>query len=169
MNTNNGYIVIVRQGNLKIDVEEYDDNKRIAEYIGCDCIDHSSAFDELDKNNIDVWVDDEGLLKEDTWPVFIFTLKGDISGYLVGDMAFLKHDNQGETFGLNEIEKDAVIRWINSHRYITMDTGLLKGGEKSNKYIQSFIVDDFETKEHRQRLTDLKKWVEDSGGEVLGI
>ena len=88
---------------------------------------------------------------------------------MVGNIAFLKHDEEGETFGLNEVEKDRVIDWINSHRYLTMDCGLLKGKEKSNKYVQSFVVDEYETIEHRRRIEDTKKMVEEMGGDIIHI
>lgn len=60
-------------------------------------IDHVTwLFPELTKNNIDVWIDDEGLLKERKPNVVVFDEEDDnkiVSG-IVGPIVFAKYDQE---------------------------------------------------------------------------
>ena len=153
------YIVILHSGTLKTEVLEYNKSKPIREYIGSDYIDHSSAFDELEKRKIDLWVDDEGLLKS-LDPIFIFTSHNDITGFLVGNAAFLKYDNDGNSLGLNEEEKDFILKWLKSHIYRSFDTGLIRGEPETGKYLKSYIVRPYETEQHRKSIQETKEMIE---------
>ena len=138
------YIVILHSGTLKTEVLEYNKSKPIREYIGSDYIDHSSAFDELEKRKIDLWVDDEGLLKS-LDPIFT---------------AFLKYDNDGNSLGLNEEEKDFILKWLKSHIYRSFDTGLIRGEPETGKYLKSYIVRPYETEQHRKSIQETKEMIE---------
>ena len=162
---NKRYIAILKTGfTLKLEFEEYDNDKRIAEYIGCDWIDHTSVFDDLENENIDVWVDDEGLLNRRP-PAFIFFDEEDnMTGALVGNIGFLKHDDSGYSFGLNKEECESLERWLfnlhDSDKYLHSDDG---------RIYQAFSVRPFETVDHRRRIQDAEEFVKSIGGEVIHV
>lgn len=72
-------------------------------------IDHVTwLFPELTKNGIDVWIDDEGLLKNRSPHVIVYDKnKNDyVVSAIVGTILFARYDDEGETLGLslNDIE-----------------------------------------------------------------
>lgn len=61
-------------------------------------------FDELTEMGIDIYADDEGLLKSDPKisMVVLNSERGYIESVLVGDLIFVGHDNDGDTKGLTD-------------------------------------------------------------------
>jgi len=154
-------------GPLQIDYEEYDPDMDLHEYIGCETFDLAHPFDELNKRDIDIFVDDEGLLL-DKDPVFIFVDEKMMpTGYLVGTMCFLKHDGMGNDVGLTKEELQWLIEWIKGHPFKGFDSGLLRGKKATDKMIYSYVVSPFETIEHRKGLERMKEFVRDNGGIII--
>ena len=61
-----------------------------------------------DKNNIDLWVDDEGLLKSGNYVHEISV--GDTEVKLAGRVLFLSYDDEGNSIGLS----DEQLKWLES-------------------------------------------------------
>ena len=161
------YILRLTAGPLQIDYQEYDPDLELHEYIGCEYFDITHPFDELNERDIDIFVDDEGLLV-DKDPVFIFQdEKMNPTGYLVGTMCFLKHDGHGNDIGLTITELSWLIDWIKGHSYVGFDSGLLRGKKATDKIIYSYIVRPFETIEHRKDIERMKQFVRDNGGIII--
>ena len=161
MAKNTEYIAILRSGPLQIEFEEYDQFKEIAEYINCDWIDHTSVFDDLTACDIDLWIDDEGLLNNKD-AVFVFMNdQNDIVGQIVGDVAFLKHDRSGDSYGLTWDECQSLKRWLSDHDFA------LFNNPNSDRDFYAYIVRQFETEQHRKSIEETKKWFEDNGGFVI--
>lgn len=154
-----GKMLIIRSGTLEIELVPYDPDKRISEYIRCDMIDRSSAIDYLEQRNIDVWVDDCGLI-ENKPPVFLFAEnKTHVTGMLVGDIGLLTHDMEGESHGLTDQEVDDALSWIMSHYCVKLP---YDGDE-----ITAIVIDKEESAEHLKRIRDMKEWVRSQGGFVI--
>ena len=164
----NGKIIILRCETLEIETRNYNPETKIKDYINCDWIDHTSVFDEMERRNIDVWLDDEGILKNKN-PTFIFAENNDILGVLVGDLCFLQVDRDGETHGLDTENYRFTMEWIKKHRILELDTGLLRGEEESRKIIRCYLVNKSETEEHRKRISEMRKFFEENGGEIIDI
>ena len=162
MKSNNEYIAILRSGPLQIEFEKYDHNKKIAEYINCDWIDHTSVFDDLEALNIDVWLDDEGLINQKIPAFFFVDDTGKFTGQLCGDMAFLKHDSSGDSYGLTWEECQSLKNWLRLHDY-----GQFQDANGSKFF--AYLVKPFETIEHRKGIERMKEWVEKEGGFTLHI
>lgn len=69
-------------------------------------------------HNIDVWVDDEGLLK--SLPIAMTHIKTeDNAEYtLAGNLIFLSHDKEGNTTSLSEIQKEYIFRLSKHERMV---------------------------------------------------
>lgn len=164
MKENKEYIAILRPGILQLVFEEYDHNKKIADYINCDWIDHTSVLDDLEAKNIDVWLDDEGLINQKL-PVMFFTDEtGKFTGQLAGDLAFLKHDEMGNSYGLTWHECQSLKNWLWLHDCAQFTYS--PDDDEKEKYF-AYIIQPFETIQHRRRIEELKKRFEDDGGFVI--
>ena len=71
-------------------------------------------YEELEMYDIDIFVDDEGLLKADPKTTLIITDKENrmkVLTALVGNLIFVSHDDEGNTIGLT----DNQIKFIEDH------------------------------------------------------
>lgn len=98
----------------EVECNELDDYYK---YLRCDCFD--IARRKLDNKYFDIFVDDEGLLKDDPI-VSAITIKRE--PMLVGNLIFANHDGQGNTVSLS----DEDIKLIKSH---ILDMSVIKGSE----------------------------------------
>jgi hypothetical protein len=75
-------------------------------------------FPELEEKGIDIYVDDEGILKE--YPISIVRIKKDDSGAiehaLFGNAIFLSHDDDGYSIGLS----DEQLKFVQDHLRIAI-------------------------------------------------
>lgn len=166
MKKNKEYIAILKSGPLQIEFEEYDHNKKIADYINCDWIDHTTVFDDLENSNIDVWLDDEGLINQRI-PVFFFVDdNGKFTGQLSGDLAFLKHDDMGDSYGLTWEECQSLKNWLRLHDYGQFT--YRPDDDRKEKFF-AYICKPFETVQHRKRIEDMKKRFKEDGGFVVEL
>lgn len=93
-----------------IEVEEKVGLQTMYDNIGCDTVDVVRL-----PNNIDVWVDDEGLLKSGN-VVMDYLVKEnkeseEFSLQLAGNALLLSYDNEGNSLGLS----DEQIKWIQNN------------------------------------------------------
>ena len=67
-------------------------------------------FDELTEKGIDIYADDEGLLKADPKisMVVLNRENGSIESVLVGNLIFVSHDEEGNTKGLTKEQLDFI-------------------------------------------------------------
>lgn len=153
------YMIVIEEGTLKRYFVPFEDGiKPLYEYIKCRSIDHSSAIDWLTERNLDLWVDDEGLLKN-RYPVFVFTdEKGEQKGYLVGNMVIQKHNEEGESLGLSPEECEEVFEWLNNH-------SIRESVDRTHKAI---FIEYEETLSHRQSIERMIKTFEELDGTILG-
>ena len=74
----------------------------------------ANYYEELVENRIDIFADDEGLLKSDPKTTLIITDKENrmkVLTALVGNLVFVSHDDEGNTLGLT----DDQIKFIKDH------------------------------------------------------
>ena len=74
----------------------------------------SNYYEELEDQGIDIFADDEGLLKADPKTTLIITDKKNrmkVLTTLVGNLIFVSHDDEGSTLGLT----DEQIAFIKAH------------------------------------------------------
>ena len=113
--TNDTYFVVLRRlddANLKIDVVPFDDELSYLQNLVGGLIDHCSWFKELNDHFIDIWIDDEGKIKE-LEPTLIITKDHNVIEYLAGNLVFSKYSADGETYGLTLDEIDRYVKpWI---------------------------------------------------------
>lgn len=155
------YQIVLHEITLEAEIKPYEDGlEPLYSDIQCSTIDHTSAIDILRDSNIDIWLDDEGLLKERP-PVFVFIDSyGLFTGALVGNLVFQKHDNDGNSYGLTKEEADTIVEWIEGHYKITVSD------EELGEY-QSYVIDPRETEKHRRDIEAMKKWALDNGFHII--
>ena len=74
----------------------------------------ANYYEELEKQGVDIFADDEGLLKADPITTLLITEKKNpmkVLTYLVGNLIFVSHDDEGNTLGLT----DEQIEFIQAH------------------------------------------------------
>lgn len=153
------YMIVIEEGTLKTYPVPFEDGiEPLYRNIKCDAFDHSSAIDWLTERNLDLWVDDEGLLKN-RFPVFVFADdNGNISGYLVGNIVIQKHNEEGESLGLSPEECEEVFEWLQDHR-------VFESVDSSHKAI---LIKWEESQNHRESIARTKKLFEEMGGTIIG-
>lgn len=154
------YMIVLHEKTLQTEILPFKDGIRtLHDHIECDTIDHCGVIDYLNKRNIDMWVDDEGILKN-RYPVFVFQNEhGENVGAIVGNIVFEKHDNQGVSFGLTKSECDEVLVWLYNHDcYTAVDDSHMV-----------YMISPEETEEHRKRLEDMKAMFSSMGGDVIEV
>lgn len=84
-------------------------------------------FDELTEHGIDIYADDEGLLKADSKPSVFVTSKGDpckVENVLVGNLIFTGFDEEGSSVGLTDEQIDYISNHLFNVTYATRDGGI---------------------------------------------
>ena len=88
------------------DIKTLDDYYK---HIHCDCIDMARRRIGRDMREFDLWVDDEGLLKDN----FIVSAVDKYGrGMLAGNIVFLQHDGHGNEKSLTQEEIDYLMCYI---------------------------------------------------------
>lgn len=157
------YMVLLNEKTLEIKMLPFEDGiKPLYNLIKCDAIDHASAIDALNEVDIDMWVDDEGLLKSRS-PVFMF-LDDDnnVQGQIVGNVVFQKSNAEGESYGMTEDEAYGLMEWIDSHEEVLVE---LYNGDINS----CFVVRPHETVNHRKKMEDLRRMAIDNGWQVFNV
>lgn len=93
------------------------------------CITLAPHFDELTERGIDIYADDEGLLKGDPKPSLFVTSKDDprkVEAMLVGNLIFTGYDEEGNTKSLTREQIDYISDHIFEVTYATKDGRLGK-------------------------------------------
>lgn len=89
------------------------------EYLNCSCIDIANR--ELSGKRFDIFVDDEGLLKDNP---MVSALSKDFKPMLIGNLIFANHDGAGNTTDLT----DGDIRVIKRHIFDNISS--YRGGKQ---------------------------------------
>lgn len=168
---NKGYMVILREKTLKMDVLAFEDGiETMHKNIQCRTIDHATGVDELEHKDIDMWVDDEGLLAQ-KMPVIIFVDENvKPIGQLVGNILFQKSNKRtGESYGLTLEEVEWLQDWIKSHQVAEYVSGMVYDGENTGDTCYGLIVRPDETIEHRKRIADMMEMAKRNGWDVMGF
>lgn len=163
-------MIVLYEKTLKTEVLPFKNGIDILyQLIGCRTIDNATGIDDLMDNSIDMWVDDEGLI-DGRYPVFIFTdQKGNPTGQIVGNIVFQTSDVQGESHGLTLEQVESLIDWFKLHQVAEFDTGILYGNKPTNEYCRSYVIRDWETVKHRQRIADMKEIANRNGWFVIDV
>ena len=85
------------------------------ENIGCRCVD--CVCRKIGKNYYDIWVDDEGLLKEKRY-ICGELISNKASEILVGNIVIAKSNEEGETIGLTYDDLEEIHKYIFKKEYI---------------------------------------------------
>lgn len=146
----NEFIAIVNEAEpTKMKIEVFDKNKDIDKYIKCSTIDYSDDINYLTENNIDLWYDDEFLNKGKKPTFVVLNEKNELKWYIGGNIAFLKHDGQGKSYGLNFNEVANLRLWIEEHHIAGVIND--RTGEKN----EALIIRDYETYLSNSKHEDL--------------
>ena len=94
-----GVLVDVTSGSPVVKDGSFDRNDFNSLYKLLNCTTFTIASRKIGRKRFDIYLDDEGLLKEDNIPS---ALSIDNTEMLVGNLLILKHDNDGEVVGLDK-------------------------------------------------------------------
>lgn len=160
-NANEAYMVVLHEKTLQMEIKPFQDGiQPLYELIECDTIDHSSSIDVLNELNIDMWVDDEGLLKS-RCPVFVFLdEENNVQGLIVGNVVFQKSNDEGESYGMTEDEAYGLMEWIDAHDSVAVE--LYNG-----TMCECFVIYPYETMIHRSKIADMIQWAKDNNWQVF--
>lgn len=78
---------------------------------------HIESFyiEALEKHHIDMWIDEEGKLKDGLKPTFVIMDRDDnLIDFIVGNCVFTRFDDEGNTYGLDREDIDIVFKWLGS-------------------------------------------------------
>lgn len=97
----------------EIDVQEIekDSLEQMYRVIGCSYVDHFN-IPELEKNHIDVWLNDDGVLETLEPNIVLFNNDGRCCNELRGTLVFAKFTDDGETIGLKRKDVEFIKNWI---------------------------------------------------------
>lgn len=89
----------------------------------------ANYYEELDARNIDIFADDEGLLKSN--PIITFFVTSKENKYksiatLVGNLVFASHDDEDNTLGLSQKQLSFIKEHLKKVAYINKDTNQVK-------------------------------------------
>lgn len=95
------------------------DLKSLQEEVG-GLITLAPYFEELERHDIDIFADDEGLLKSN--PIFTLLVPEeddptDVAAALAGNLIFVSHDDEGGTVGLTNKQIDFIAEHLTKVRY----------------------------------------------------
>lgn len=102
---------LIRPGEQEGDTIETDhfDYKVIQKALGGDCTFEYAYFNkDVEDMGIDICVDEEGKIKELPPTAIIFGYSGEIVDVIAGPILFISHDKEGNSVGLNFIQKDFI-------------------------------------------------------------
>lgn len=88
------------------------------------CITLAPHFEELTERGIDIYADDEGLLKADPKPSLFVTAKDDprkVEAMLVGNLVFTGFDDEGNSVSLTQEQLDYISDHLFTVTYATKD------------------------------------------------
>lgn len=74
-------------------------------------IEHFIIDEKLNNRYIDMWIDDEGKLKN-LMPTVLLMRNGEMLDYIAGPCVFTKYDDEGYTWGLHEEDMEAVRQFL---------------------------------------------------------
>lgn len=106
----------------QIEVVPFDPELKYLQNLVGGYIEHFIISQDLNELHIDMWIDDEGKLKQGLKPTFALLVNGEFHDYISGNCVFSKYTDEGETVGLSQDEVLIVIRWLTDQPVV----GLMK-------------------------------------------
>ena len=100
----------------QIEVRPFNDELKYLQGLVDGHLEHYVIDDNLDKLYIDMWINDEGKLRDDFKPTIALTHEGKLYDVIMGPCVFSKYNDDGETLGLSLDEMNIVIDWINKQQ-----------------------------------------------------
>ena len=108
--------------NRQVEVRPFDDALEYLQGLVGGYIEHYVIDSKLDHNFIDMWIDDEGKLKDGLAPTFALMHEGKLYDVIFGNCVFSKYDLDGNTLGLTPDDVSRVIGFLNDCNVV----GLIK-------------------------------------------
>lgn len=94
-------------------------------------IEHLHIAEKLDEVHIDCYINESGKLKN-LKPSFIFLdINDKLIDVIAGPVIFCTYDNQGNNYGMNELQLSYFWKWLEGLRVATLSSG---SNEKSKVY-----------------------------------
>lgn len=97
----------------QVEVRPFDDELAYLQGLVGGFIEHYIIDDKLDRQMIDMWIDEEGKLKDGLVPTFALLHEGQLYDVIFGNCVFSKYDLEGNTLGLDPDEVSRVIGFLN--------------------------------------------------------
>lgn len=131
------------ENGLKHELEfaEFKDDLHYLQKLVGGHLEHYIISEELQRQRIDMWIDEEGKLKNPTAPVTfaLFDRDGEyLIDYIIGNCVFSKFDDEGNTLGLTVPETKRIYDWLTRLEIVRM-----KDTHTGNEYL-AYKVDGFE-------------------------
>lgn len=100
-----------RERSVQVEIKPFKPELEYLQGLVGGFIEHYIIDRDLDRDQIDMWIDDEGKLKqlEPTWALMY---QGGLYDVIFGNCVFSKYNREGETLGLNQDEVNRVIQFL---------------------------------------------------------
>lgn len=80
----------------------------------------------LDEKNIDLWCNEDGKFNSDLKPNLALIYDGKIYDYIVGPVVFAKHDDEGNTIGLDDSDIEFLKTELTAHGFSIINDKLVR-------------------------------------------
>ena len=97
----------------QVEVRPFDDELEYLQDLVGGWLEHYVIDRKLDHLFIDMWIDEEGKLKDGLEPTFALMHEGKLYDVIFGNCVFSKYDLDGNTLGLSPDEVSHVIAFLN--------------------------------------------------------
>lgn len=98
-------------GVIELKMSEFSEElKALQEQVG-GTIEHFIIDEKLNEKYIDMWIDDEGKLKN-LKPTMLLMRNGEMVDYISGPCVFTKYDDDGYTWGLHDEDMEDVRQFL---------------------------------------------------------
>ena len=96
----------------QIEVVPFDPGLKYLQNLVGGYLEHYIIDEGLNELYIDMWIDEEGKLKDGLIPTFALCHDGQLIDVIFGNCVFSKYNREGETLGLNEDEVVTVLKYL---------------------------------------------------------
>lgn len=98
---------------LECEIKPFNDELAYLQNLVGGYLEHYTISKQLDDLHIDMWIDEEGKLKDGLKPTWALAdLDGKLIDIILGNCVFSKYNDQGETLGLCESDLDIVRHFL---------------------------------------------------------
>jgi len=96
----------------QIEVVPFDPELKYLQNLVGGYIEHYIIDEGLNNQFIDMWIDEEGKLKDGLQPSFALCRDGQLYDVIFGNCVFSKYNREGETLGLDQDEVVVVLKYL---------------------------------------------------------